>query len=144
MVALRRFRGRHWLPLIGLLLLSALLAVHGPEDSPSTTASDQSIVLSLAVRSADAGPSTMRATAAADDHEQFLAGHSHSPVKTPQTAGQVCLALLAMTLLMFAAGPDAARERLPIIRAPASVGALRRKDRPRRPPGTLELSVLRL
>ncbi|GAB3971953.1 hypothetical protein GCM10029978_048100 [Actinoallomurus acanthiterrae] len=140
----RPSRGRRrWLPLIGLLILSALLAVHGPEDAPSTAASPQSIVLSLVVRSADAGPSAMRVTAT-DGYERLPAERHHSPAKTPQEAGQICLALLALTFLLAAGGADATRERPPVVGAPASAGTLRREDHPPRPPGILQLSVLRL
>src|SRR5262249_41575755 len=140
----RHMRCGRRLPLIGLLVLSALLVLHGPENSPSTTESGQSIMLGPAVRSADATPSVVRGTAAADGHERLLAGRHHDPAKTPQVAGQVCLGLLALTFLLVAGGLETARERIPIIGAAALGGAPRPRDRPCRPPGVLELSVLRL
>jgi hypothetical protein len=141
--AIRRFRSGRRLPLIGLLILSALLVVHGPENSPSTTESSQSIMLGPAVRPADAAPSVVRGTAA-DGHERLLAGRHHAPVRMPQVAGQVCLGLLALTFLLVAGGLETTRERAPIIGAAALGGAPRPGDRPCRPPGVLELSVLRL
>ncbi|GAA4629378.1 hypothetical protein GCM10023196_049900 [Actinoallomurus vinaceus] len=139
-VASRRPRSRQWLVLVGLFLLSALLAVHGPEDSASTTASGESVVLSLAIRPANIGPSAARTTVA-EGHER--AGHPHRPAKSLEPSGQVCLALLALTFLLIAAGVGARREHLPT-GAPASAGALHREDRAYRPPEIFELSVLRL